>query len=132
VQNVGRLPKPTQQRERRAAEEGETVVVVREAVDLAAREELGGVDQKGRRARRVREVDRDRAASAEPIHFEVVKDPCTQQPAVGRVVERVDERGVHARAHERLRERAGHVPESAGLGERHCLRREKRDAHLSP
>jgi hypothetical protein len=132
VQDVGRLPESPQERERRAAEEGEAVVVVAEAVHLPAREVLRRVDEKGRRARGVRKVDRDAATPAEPVHFEVVKDLFAEQPAVGRVVERVDERGVHALADQRLRERAGHVAKAAGFGERNRLGRKERDAHLPP
>jgi hypothetical protein len=93
---------------------------------------LRRVDEKGRRARGVGKIDRDRAAAAEPFDFEVVKDLFAEQPAVGRVVERVDERGVHACAGQRLRERARDVAKAAGLGERDGLGRKERDAQVLP
>src|SRR5207248_3144725 len=125
VQNIGRLAETTEQREGRAAEEGEAVVIVREAVDTSAREVLRRVYQERGSACGVAQEDGDAPPLAQPFDFDVVKDLFAQEPPVRRVVERVDERNVYPLADKGLRQRARNVAKAARFGERHSLRREK-------
>ena len=105
------------------------MMVVREAVDLAAREILRRVYQESGHARGLAMPDRDVTRPPEPFDFEVVKDLPAQQTPVRRVVERVDERRVHALLRQSLRERARNVAQAARFGERHSLRRKESYAH---
>src|SRR5437660_1607146 len=71
VNDVGRRTQTLEERERRATEEGETLVIVREAVNRIAREIFRRVNQKRWRARRVTVEDAGAIDAAAPVHIQI-------------------------------------------------------------
>src|SRR5205085_628565 len=132
VNDIGRRAESALQSERGTTEESEAFVIVAEAIDARAREVFGCINQKSRRGRSFTVPDGSAAYVAGPFDLQVVKQLFAQEGAICLFVERQDEARVHvAHGADGLRQRARHIAQATGLGERHSFRRENRNAQDS-
>src|SRR5437588_7282307 len=131
MDDVRRRAQTLEERERRATEKGETLVVVREAVNGIAREILRRVNQKRWRTRRVAIENASAIDAAAPVHIQVINDLFSEMSAINLLEERKHQQRILAILSESFRKRARNIGQPARFGERHSFRRKDRNAQNS-
>src|SRR5437763_5473018 len=106
MNDVRRRAQTLEERERRATEKGEALVVVREAVNGIAREILRRINQKRWRTRRIAIENASAIDAAAPVHIQVVNDLFSEMPAINLLEERKHQQRILAVLSESLRKRA--------------------------
>src|SRR5947209_7645039 len=109
MDDVGRRTQTLEEREGRATEKGETLVVVREAVNGVAREILRRVNQKRWRTRRIAIENASAIDTAAPVHIQVINDQFSEMSAINLLEERKHQQRVLAVLSESFRKRARNI-----------------------
>src|SRR2546421_2400544 len=131
MDDVRRRTQTLEERERRAAEKGEALVIVTKAVNGIAREIFRRVNQKRWRTRRIAIENASTIDAAAPVHIQIVNDLFSEMPAINLLEERKHQQRILAVLSESLRQCACNIGQPARFGERHSFRRKDRNAQNS-